>query len=434
MKLRLAGVVAVAVVSECVPPSVAQAQCSELVQGNAVSGAARYTLHAATARYCNVPCHGEQGLFVNPVAQALIGTSNAPVFTVMSSPSFDGVWKITALDANGLYISHQYVGPVVSHPSIGHPFVGIDSTAIEACLGEIVVLALPYNQPQTSYQWFENGSPIEGANEAELCFEVLAKHSGAIITCVATNPCGSTTAGPFHITTSLGVAPGQVDWRSCRERDIQHYAGQFWHCSLYSAVTLRQGSCQAIRTTLASDGMTVDLEGGIGVGSLDSRTEFRILTDAVLTFTSSRPVFSCSPTFWYTNSGASLSGPIQASLTPDPTGGAGTLELVPGTYTIEAQVSGGNLGCGWQCSGCGPTCYTQCWNCSGWGRLNLSLTITPRPCLGDLNADGAVSGSDLVRLFGEWGTAIAVGADLDRDGIVGNSDLALLLANWGDCP
>ena len=55
-------------------------------------------------------------------------------------------------------------------------------------------------------------------------------------------------------------------------------------------------------------------------------------------------------------------------------------------------------------------------------------------CLGDLDGDGAVGGSDLGLLFVEWGpcSGDCLG-DLDGDGIVGGGDLGLLFVAWGDC-
>jgi hypothetical protein len=56
--------------------------------------------------------------------------------------------------------------------------------------------------------------------------------------------------------------------------------------------------------------------------------------------------------------------------------------------------------------------------------------------VGDINADGLVSGGDLSALLASWGqTAAASGflaADLDGDGAVGGPDLAALLAAWGN--
>ena len=53
-------------------------------------------------------------------------------------------------------------------------------------------------------------------------------------------------------------------------------------------------------------------------------------------------------------------------------------------------------------------------------------------CVGDLDGDGMVGGSDLSALLGSWGTSNEL-ADVDGDGIVGGSDLSVLLGNWGAC-
>jgi predicted outer membrane repeat protein len=53
-------------------------------------------------------------------------------------------------------------------------------------------------------------------------------------------------------------------------------------------------------------------------------------------------------------------------------------------------------------------------------------------CVGDLDGDGLVDGSDLGILLYEWGSASAL-SDLDGDGLVDGSDLGILLYEWGLC-
>ena len=57
----------------------------------------------------------------------------------------------------------------------------------------------------------------------------------------------------------------------------------------------------------------------------------------------------------------------------------------------------------------------------------------PCSCVGDLNGDGTVDGSDLATLLASWGQAGSP-HDLDGDGVVGGSDLAAIIAAWGECP
>ena len=54
------------------------------------------------------------------------------------------------------------------------------------------------------------------------------------------------------------------------------------------------------------------------------------------------------------------------------------------------------------------------------------------PCVGDLDGDREVNGSDLGRLLAVWGTTNPIG-DLDGDGAVGGGDLGIMLASWGPC-
>jgi hypothetical protein len=53
-------------------------------------------------------------------------------------------------------------------------------------------------------------------------------------------------------------------------------------------------------------------------------------------------------------------------------------------------------------------------------------------CLGDLNDDGVVNGSDLGILLSGWGSAGP--GDINGDGTVNGADLGLLLGAWGPCP
>ena len=53
-------------------------------------------------------------------------------------------------------------------------------------------------------------------------------------------------------------------------------------------------------------------------------------------------------------------------------------------------------------------------------------------CIGDLDGNGDVGGSDLSVLLGSWGTSDPE-ADLDGNGEVSGSDLSILLGNWGSC-
>jgi hypothetical protein len=52
-------------------------------------------------------------------------------------------------------------------------------------------------------------------------------------------------------------------------------------------------------------------------------------------------------------------------------------------------------------------------------------------CASDLNHDGSVTGADLGRLLGDWGTNSA--SDINRDGVVNGADLGILLGDWGAC-
>lgn len=70
----------------------------------------------------------------------------------------------------------------------------------------------------------------------------------------------------------------------------------------------------------------------------------------------------------------------------------------------------------------------------GNGQISVSCFGQSCPCLGDLDGDGRVSGSDLGRMFISWGPCPrGCTEDLDGDGAVDGADLGLLFIAWGDC-
>ncbi len=70
---------------------------------------------------------------------------------------------------------------------------------------------------------------------------------------------------------------------------------------------------------------------------------------------------------------------------------------------------------------------------AGSGGAISVLVASPVQCVGSVNGDDVVDGSDLGLLLGEWGPNPGSPYDLDGDGEVGSSDLGLLLASWGPC-
>ena len=58
-------------------------------------------------------------------------------------------------------------------------------------------------------------------------------------------------------------------------------------------------------------------------------------------------------------------------------------------------------------------------------------------CIGDIDVDGTINGSDLGVLLAYWGpttsAAASIACDLNVDGVVNGSDLGILLAYWGPC-
>lgn len=64
--------------------------------------------------------------------------------------------------------------------------------------------------------------------------------------------------------------------------------------------------------------------------------------------------------------------------------------------------------------------------------LSAAMDAMDPPCIGDIDASGAVDGADLGVLLSSWGSSGP--ADLDLSGIVDGADLGTLLSAWGVCP
>lgn len=78
-----------------------------------------------------------------------------------------------------------------------------------------------------------------------------------------------------------------------------------------------------------------------------------------------------------------------------------------------------------------PACCDE-----GWDATCVTGTFalcTGYTCLGDLDGDGIVGGSDLAILLGQWGGGATSQANLNGDGTVNAADLAILLGAWGGC-
>ena len=63
--------------------------------------------------------------------------------------------------------------------------------------------------------------------------------------------------------------------------------------------------------------------------------------------------------------------------------------------------------------------------------LAVAPTARAQSCVGDLNGDRIVNGSDLGILLGQW-KQVGTG-DLDGNGVVDGADLGIMLGAWGRC-
>ena len=71
----------------------------------------------------------------------------------------------------------------------------------------------------------------------------------------------------------------------------------------------------------------------------------------------------------------------------------------------------------------------NCWGTTVW--INQGNGSICQTCTGDLDGDAEVNTTDLLELFGQWGSAGP--GDFDDSGAVNTADLLILFANWGPC-
>jgi len=93
---------------------------------------------------------------------------------------------------------------------------------------------------------------------------------------------------------------------------------------------------------------------------------------------------------------------------------------------------------------------TSCADCNSNGVADLTEILTQQiadtnnnnipdtcECIGDIDLDGAIGGSDLGIMLAYWGPvtteSVSLMSDLNADGFVNGSDLSALLAHWGAC-
>ncbi len=67
-----------------------------------------------------------------------------------------------------------------------------------------------------------------------------------------------------------------------------------------------------------------------------------------------------------------------------------------------------------------------------WTDLGKNAVGDACDCLGDIDGDGQVGGTELGLLFSLWGTGNSL-LDLNRDGSINAADLGILLGVWGNC-
>jgi hypothetical protein len=134
-----------------------------------------------------------------------------------------------------------------------------------------------------------------------------------------------------------------------------------------------------------------------------------------------------------TNTGACCLNGVCSTLTSVECG------LVEGTYlgngtACGAQTCAGPVGACCVDGVCSQLTEADCGLVNGTFE-GADTSCIPDPCnaggcLGDLNGDNVVDGSDLTIMLGAWGL---IGGDLNGSGVTDGADLTILLGYWGDC-
>jgi hypothetical protein len=69
---------------------------------------------------------------------------------------------------------------------------------------------------------------------------------------------------------------------------------------------------------------------------------------------------------------------------------------------------------------------------AGIDEFSFQVAVCQHTCVGDMNTDSYVDGSDLGSLLAQWGSPGS--ADFNGDGLVDGNDLGVMLGAWGPCP
>ena len=140
---------------------------------------------------------GSAALFYTPIGVAVDASEN-----VFVADSFNNLIRVGAYDAPPTMPTEPYYAVVPSSQSVAP--------------GSSVVFSVSSGTvPAPGYQWYLNGSPIEGANGATLLVAGASPRSSGQYLCVATNPQGTSSA---YATLSVVDTPnpGRLINLSCR--------------------------------------------------------------------------------------------------------------------------------------------------------------------------------------------------------------------------
>lgn len=320
----------------------------------------------------------------------------------------------------------------MNHAAAGAPFVETAATSETVCVGSLRTLtASPFTTAGSANQWYQNGSVIPGATGSTYTLTMTSAFPAtSTFYCVVSNACGNSTSGTATVLKGAAAPAGLLGLTSYEERESTQIAlAQYSLCEYIPTPLLRTGVCNAAFSTFTASSMASTISA-----PQNDVTRTRKVYTATVNFTVQGRIrfiyqgvgfdqCTYEPAGTITVQGPS---PFSNSVNPGQTV-SGSRVLNAGNYTLTLRVQNGDLGCGVNCTSCGPSCQATC-VCFRWPKsLDFNATyIVLVPA--DLDGDGFVDNLDLAILLNAWGTP---GGDVNNDGTTNGEDLVTLLSLWG---
>ena len=269
-------------------------------------------------------------------------------------------------------------------------------------------------------------------------------------------PVGSTLGGTFTYTHAYGDIDIQV-FNTCGGTAVVNLTGNVNNDTL-NYVNPGPGTTLLIRVYLASDtraDYSMTLNTGIAAPANDTCATAIAATNGNYAFNNAAATTDAVtiPASCNEGSGVTMNNDVWYRYTATCAGTASASTCGNAAFDTRIAVYPGSAcptsatavtACSDNFSGCagstskatwavtaGSTWYVRVGAAStGTGSATVAFACQ-QSCVGNLNTDNQIDGSDLGILLASWGGAAY---DLNGDGTVNGADLGIMLANWGPCP